>query len=162
MIPRQIGSKEMIFNPNQEYWQAFEANWESGGACTAVLSTHSPAACLPLTGLQQVSPPIGQPPKVFSITKDNHKIDFEAYEFTKDGKNLHVFRCFWPKKALSNSQIKFPSGGYSLEGRIKATLEGRRNLGGTMLALAIANLDSAQASLSKLQILATRGLVFSE
>ena len=47
MMPKQIGSKEMMFNPNQEYWQAFEANWESGGACTAVLSTHTHTHTLP-------------------------------------------------------------------------------------------------------------------
>ena len=158
MIPKQIGSREMIFNPNQEYWQAFEANWESGGACTAVLSTHSPAACLPLTGLQQVSPPIGQSPKVISITKDSHNITFEAYEFTKDGKKLHVFRCFWPSKALPDSQISFPGGGYSLHGRIQATLEGRRNVGGTMLALALANVDSTQMAITKLQILISQRL----
>ena len=151
----------MIFNPNQEYWQAFEANWESGGACTAVLSTHSPAACLPLTGLQQVSPPVGQSPKVISIAKDNYKIAFEAYEFTKNGKNLHVFRCFWPSKALPDSQIRFPSGGYSLEGRIQATIEGSRNVGGTMLALALANVDSSQTAIAKLQALANRRLSFS-
>ena len=55
MIPSKIRSQEKAINPNQEYWQAFEAEWESGGACTSVLSTHSPAACLPLTGLMQVS-----------------------------------------------------------------------------------------------------------
>jgi exosortase/archaeosortase family protein len=160
MIPKQIGSREMVFNPNQEYWQAFEANWESGGACTAVLSTHSPAACLPLTGLQQVSPPIGQSPKVISIAKDSHNIAFEAYEFTKDGKNLHVFRCFWPSKALPDSQIRFPSGGYSLDGRIQSTLEGRRNVGGTMLALALANVDSPQTAINKLQALVNQRLSF--
>ena len=160
MIPKQIGSREMIFNPNQEYWQAFEAKWESGGACTAVLSTHSPAACLPLTGLQQVSHPVGKSPKVISIAKDNRKIDFEAYEFTKDGKNLHVFRCFWPSKALPDSQIRFPSGGYSLEGRIQATIEGRRNVGGTMLALALANVDSTQTAITKLQSLVNQRLSF--
>jgi hypothetical protein len=160
MIPKQIGSREMIFNPNQEYWQAFEANWESGGACTAVLSTHSPAACLPLTGLQQVSPPIGQSPKVISIAKDSHNIAFEAYEFTKDGKNLHVFRCFWPSKALPDSQIRFPSGGYSLDGRILSTLEGRRNVGGTMLALALANVDSPHTAINKLQTLVNQHLSF--
>ena len=104
MIPKQIGSREMIFNSNQEYWQAFEANWESGGACTAVLSTHSPTACLPLTGLQQVSPQIGQSPNVISIVKDNYKIAFEAYEFTKEGKKLHVFRCFG-QQSIAGSQI---------------------------------------------------------
>ena len=158
MIPKQLGSEETFFNPEQEYWQAFEAEWESGGACTAVLSTHSPAACLPLTGLQQVSPPIGQSPKVISIAKDSHNIAFEAYEFTKDGKNLHVFRCFWSSKALPNSPIRFPSGGYSLDGRIQSTLEGRRNVGGTMLALALANVDSQQTAINKLQAMANQCL----
>ena len=88
MVPKQIGSRELIFNLNEEYWQAFEAKWESGGACTAVLSTHSPTACLPLTGLQQVSPPIGQTPRIISIAKDSYNIDFESYQFTKDKKTF--------------------------------------------------------------------------
>ena len=162
MIPNHLGSKEMTFNPNQEYWQAFEAVWESGGACTAVLSTHSPTACLPLTGLSQVSPPYGESPEVILITKDSHNIAFEAYEFTKDGKKLHVFRCFWPSKALPDSQIRFPSGGYSLDGRIQATIEGRRNVGGTMLALALANVDSRPTAIAKLQALANEHLSFKE
>ena len=162
MIPKQIGSREMIFNPNQEYWQAFEAKWETGGACTAVLSTHSPASCLPLTGLHQISPPVGQRPEIISIAKGSYKIDFEAYEFIKGGKNLHIFRCFWPNKALPDSRITFPSGGYSLEGRIQATLEGSRNVGGTMLALAVANSDSKQTAISKLQELTRNRLKLGE
>ena len=97
-------------------------------------------------------------PKVISIAKDSHNIAFEAYEFTKDGKNLHVFRCFWSSKALPNSPIRFPSGGYSLDGRIQSTLEGRRNVGGTMLALALANVDSQQTAINKLQALANQCL----
>ena len=31
LIPTKIGFQEKVLNPNQEYWQAFEANWESGG-----------------------------------------------------------------------------------------------------------------------------------
>ena len=86
--------REMIFNPSQEYWQAFEASWESGGACTAVLSTHS---WLPVQLDAASQPPIGQSPKVISIAKDSHNIAFEAYEFTKDGK-LHVFDAFGQAK----------------------------------------------------------------
>ena len=40
-----------------------ECNWDSGGACTAVLSTHTPESCLPLTGLVQINPPRGSPPR---------------------------------------------------------------------------------------------------
>ena len=161
MIPKQIGSREMIFNPKQEYWQAFEANWKSGGACTAVLSTHSPAACLPLTGLSQVSPQHGQPPEIISLEINGYKINFENYQFVKDGrKNLHVFRCFWPNKALPNTQNIFPSGGYSLKGRIEATLKGRRNVGGTMLALAIANVDSSKNATAKLKAFSNERIKF--
>ena len=50
----------LVVNPNDEYWQVFEACWDSGGACTAVLSTHSPESCLPLTGLTQINPALGK------------------------------------------------------------------------------------------------------
>ena len=151
-----------LINPNQEYWQAFEATWESGGACTAILSTHSPDSCLPLTGLIPVDPLPGQAPKIITVQVENRKISFEVYEFTKNRKKLYVFRCFWPRMQATGQTNHFPKGGYSLEGRIQSTLEGRRNVGGTMLALALANVDSPQTALAKLQVLANQRLSFGE
>ena len=151
-----------LINPNQEYWQAFEATWESGGACTAILSTHSPDSCLPLTGLIQVDPLPGQAPKIITVQVENRKISFEVYEFTKNRKKLYVFRCFWPRMQPTGQTNHFPKGGYSLEGRIQSTLEGKRNVGGTMLALALANVDSPQTALAKLQALAKQRLSFGE
>ena len=151
-----------VINPNQEYWQAFEATWESGGACTAILSTHSPDSCLPLTGLTQINPPPGQAPTIITIQVENREISFEVYEFTKNRKKLYVFRCFWPRMQAIGQANQFPKGGYSLEGRIQSTLEGRRNVGGTMLALALANVDSPQTALAKLQALANQRLSFGE
>ena len=151
-----------LINPNQEYWQAFEATWESGGACTAILSTHSPDSCLPLTGLTQINPPPGQAPTIITIQVENREISFEVYEFTKNRKKLYVFRCFWPRMQAIGQANQFPKGGYSFDGRIQATLEGRRNVGGTMLALALANVDSPQTALAKLQALANQRLSFGE
>ena len=151
-----------LINPNQEYWQAFEATWESGGACTAILSTHSPDSCLPLTGLTQINPPLGQAPTIITIQVENREISFEVYEFTKNRKKLYVFRCFWPRMQAIGQANQFPKGGYSLEGRIQSTLEGRRNVGGTMLALALANVDSPQTALAKLQALANQRLSFGK
>ena len=151
-----------LINPNQEYWQAFEATWESGGACTAILSTHSPDSCLPLTGLTQINPPLGQAPSVITVQVENREISFEVYEFTKNRKKLYVFRCFWPRMQAIGQANQFPKGGYSLEGRIQSTLEGRRNVGGTMLALALANVDSPQTALAKLQALANQRLSFGK
>ena len=151
-----------LINPNQEYWQAFEATWESGGACTAILSTHSPDSCLPLTGLTQINPPLGQAPSVITVQVENREISFEVYEFTKNRKKLYVFRCFWPRMQAIGQANQFPKGGYSFDGRIQSTLEGRRNVGGTMLALALANVESPQTALAKLQALANQRLSFGE
>lgn len=151
-----------LINPNQEYWQAFEATWESGGACTAILSTHSPDSCLPLTGLTQINPPLGQAPSVITIQVENREISFEVYEFTKNRKKLYVFRCFWPRMQAIGQANQFPKGGYSFDGRIQSTLEGRRNVGGTMLALALANVESPQTALAKLQALANQRLSFGK
>jgi exosortase/archaeosortase family protein len=145
-------------NPNLEYWQSFEATWESGGACTAVLSTHSPDSCLPLTGLTQINPIPGQKPQLILIKVGNHNISFEAYEFSRNRKKLFVFRCFWPYLQSPGQTNQFPSGGYNFYGRIKAAIEGRRNVGGTMIALAIANVDSLKTATLKLQQLADRRL----
>ncbi|MBT5715834.1 MAG: exosortase/archaeosortase family protein [Opitutae bacterium] len=147
-------------NPNLEYWQAFEATWESGGACTAVLSTHSPDSCLPLTGLTQINPIPGQKPLIVPIKVGSHNISFEAYEFSRNRRKLFVFRCFWPYLQSPGQTNQFPRGGYNFDGRIKAAIEGRRNVGGTMLALAIANVDSSQTAIGKLQTLANQRLSF--
>ena len=151
---------QLVINPNAEYWQAFQARWDSGGACTAVLSTHSPESCLPLTGLTQVNPAPGQEPILVPINIGDREVLFEAYEFSRNYRKLFVFRCFWPHKLAVGKPNLFPSGGYSFSGRIDSALEGRRNVGGTMLALALANVDSAQTAITKLQALANQRLSF--
>ena len=149
-------------NPSDEYWQVFEANWDSGGACTAVLSTHSPESCLPLTGLSQISPTPGQDPLLIPVEVNNRKILFEAYEFSRNHRKLSVFRCFWPSKLEPGQPNLFPRGGYSFGGRIESALQGRRNVGGTMLAVAVANINSLQDGINKLNSLANQRIKLIE
>ena len=141
---------DMAIDPNAEYWQAFQCNWESGGACTAVLSTHTPESCLPLTGLVQISPQRNASPTMTPVRIGDHDVLFETYEFARGPRKLFVFRCFWPKKILPGKTNLFPSGGYDFNGRINAALEGRRNVGGTMLAIAVANVSSRSVAIEKL------------
>ena len=148
-------------NPESEYWQAFECNWKSGGACTAVLSTHTPESCLPLTGLVQINPPRGSPPTIIPVRIADREVLFEMYEFARGPRKLFVSRCFWPNKLLPGKSNTFPSGGYDFKGRIDAAIEGRRNVGGTMLAIAVANLESTEVALTKLQNFANSRLRFT-
>ena len=157
--PNQLG--EFVIDQNDEYWQGFIARWEKGGACTAVLSTHSPDSCIPLTGLIQISPPPGEPAPILNIDIDGKLISFEAYEFSRHYRKLFVFRCFWPHKIATGQSNLFPQGGYNFSGRIDSAFEGRRNVGGTMLALALANVDSSKTATAKLQALANQRLSFS-
>ena len=78
---------------------------DSGGACTAVLSTHSPESCLPLTGLRQVNP-VAEHPPLTPVSVGERRILFEAYEFARNARKLFVFRCFWPNK-LSKGQPNY-------------------------------------------------------
>ena len=63
-----------------------------------------------------------------------------------------MFRCFWPSKILPGKLNLFPTGGYNFKGRIKAAIEGRRNVGGTMLAIAVANVESQSTAVEKLRL----------
>jgi exosortase len=137
-------------NPFAEYWQGFACFWNSGGACTAVLSTHSPDACLPLTGLQRISPLPGQMPEVVNVPIADYNVPFEAYVFEKDGQQLYVFRCFWPRKTTGGQFPLFPRGGYNFPGRIKAAWNGERNVGGTMIALCVGNVFDLETAKRKL------------
>ena len=78
----------------------------------------------------------------------------------KDFRKLFVFRCFWPHKLAYGQPNLFQRGGYNFSGRIDSALAGQRNVGGTMLALALSNVDSAQTAIAKLQALANRRLSF--
>ena len=89
----------------------------------------------------------------------SREIFFEKYEFSKNSRKLFVFRCFWPKKILPDQPNLFPRGGYSFDGRINSALEGRRNVGGTMIAIALANVDSPQTEIVKFENLVKRHLI---
>jgi exosortase len=149
---------QRTINYNSEYWQGFVANWETGGACTAVLSTHSPDTCLPLTGMTQISPPPGGKPSLIDLNVDGESISFEAYEFSRNYRRLFVFRCFWPHKMVVGQRNVFPSSGYNFSGRVNSALKGNRNVGGTMIALAVTNVASLEEAINKLRQLAKKRL----
>ena len=157
-----LSNGSLTINHDAEYWQGFLCSWESGGACTAILATHSPEACLPLSGLVQISPRPGGTPTIVSIPSGAHKIPFEAYQFAQGPQTLHVFRCFWPNKLdlATGSTPGFPKSGYDFSGRIKAAIEGRRNVGGSMLALCVANVSSQEEAIAKLHREVKERLVF--
>ena len=95
---------------------------------------------------------------MIAVQVGDRDVLFEMYEFARGPQKLFVFRCFWPSKLLPGKTNTFPTSGYDFKGRIDAAIEGRRNVGGTMIALALANLDSSQVALAKLQLLAKRHL----
>ena len=97
---------QLVINPNTEYWQAFEARWDSGGACTAVLSTHSPESCLPLTGLTQINPAHGQDLSCPIIIDDKYSL--KPLRFEETTVNYLFFRYLRPHKLAPDQLIFSP------------------------------------------------------
>ena len=95
---------------------------------------------------------------MIAVQVGDRDVLFEMYEFARGPQKLFVFRCFWPSKLLPGKSNMFPTSGYDFTGRIDAAIEGRRNVGGTMIAIALANVDSPQTALFKFQNLAKRHL----
>jgi len=147
---RKTSAGTLALNPHGEYWQGFACSWKSGGACMAVLSTHSPDACLPLSGLRKINPPLGQMPEITIISIGGYEVPFEGYEFEKEGNRLFVFRCFWPSKIHGNQFPGFPQGGYNFRSRIKSAWDADRNVGGTMIALCVGNVLDLETAKRKL------------
>ena len=122
-------------------------------------STHSPDSCLPLLvllkltlfpdGIQFLSQLKFQNAKYFLRLTSSLGTSVNSLFLGVSG---HISSPGQPNL--------FPRGGYNFNGRINSALEGRRNVGGAMIALAIANVENIQVALSKLQSLAIRRLSF--
>ena len=72
-------------------------------------------------------------------------LDFPSYEFEQNGRPLFVFVCIQEDKRVASGPAD--TGEWNLGGRLRAALDGKRNLGQRLLEVAILGLDDfAQAS----------------
>jgi hypothetical protein len=72
-------------------------------------------------------------------------LDFRSSEFEQNGQPLFVFVCIQEDKRVASGPADI--GEWNLRGRLRAALDGKRNLGQRLLEVAILGLDDfSQAS----------------
>lgn len=126
--------------PRGVRWWSFFAHWKPQRAALQLVRSHSPEICLPAIGrnFRTARPDLKLPAGRVSL-------DFRSYEFEQNGRPLFVFVCIQEDKRVPVGPAD--TGEWNLRGRLRAALDGKRNLGQRLLELAVLGLeDFSQAS----------------
>jgi exosortase len=126
--------------PRGVRWWSFFAHWKPRRAALQLVRSHSPEICLPAIGrnFRMARPDV-------NLRAGPVSLDFRSYEFEQNGRPLFVFVCIQEDKRVASGRAD--TGEWNLQGRVRAALDGKRNLGQRLLEVAILGLDDfAQAS----------------
>jgi exosortase len=126
-------------------WWSFFAHWKPQRAALQLVRSHSPEICLPAIGrnFRTARPEV-------KVGAGPVSLDFRSYEFEQNGRPLFVFVCIQEDKRVAAGPAD--TGEWNLRGRLRAALDGKRNLGQRLLELAVVGLDDfsqASAALAK-------------
>jgi len=120
-------------------WWTFFGHWKPQRAALQLVRSHSPEICLPAIGRTFR----GAQPDA-NVQTESVSLDFRSYEFEQDSRPLFVFVCIQEDKRVASAPAD--TGEWNLAGRLKAALDGKRNLGQRLLEIAVLGLDDfAQA-----------------
>jgi exosortase len=126
--------------PRGVRWWSFFAHWKPQRAALQLARSHSPEICLPAIGrnFRLARPDV-------NVRAGAVSLDFRSYEFEQNGRPLFVFVCVQEDKRVASGPSD--TGEWNLLGRLRAALDGKRNLGQRLLEVAVLGLDDfAQAS----------------
>ena len=131
--------------PRGVRWWTFFGHWKPQRAALQLVRSHSPEICLPAVGrtLRGARPDA-------NVQADSISLDFRSYEFEQNSRPLFVFVCIQEDKRVASAPADTDE--WNLASRLKAALEGKRNLGQRLLEIAVLGLDDfaqAKEALSK-------------
>jgi len=131
--------------PQGVRWWTFFGHWKPQRAALQLVRSHSPEICLPAIGriFRSARPDA-------NVQAGSVSLDFRSYEFEQNNRPLFVFVCIQEDKRVASALPD--SGEWNLSGRLKAALNGKRNLGQRLLEIAVLGLDDfaqAREALSK-------------
>ena len=152
---------QLVINPNTEYWQAFEARWDSGVPALRFSQLTHPSPASPLLVFPKSILPLGKILSSFPSKLTREKYSLKPTSSVETTVNYLFLDVSTTNLHLTNP-ICSPGRIQLFLCRIDSALGGRRNVGGTMLALALANVDSTQTAVAKLQPLPIGGFLLMQ
>ena len=106
--------------------------WLPGRTAALFVKTHRPDVCLPASGMTLVSDN-----GIQLLDVNGVKLPVRSYRFDSRGIPLHVFYCYWDARSSYESTKAANEEDWTAQGRIRAALRGRREIGAQMLELVV-------------------------
>jgi exosortase len=122
--------------PDGRHWMMYFFNWLPGRTAALFVKIHRPDVCLPASGLTLER---DNGIKLLSINGVN--LPVRSYRFDDHGIPLHVFYCYWDARSNYENVAAAEEEDWSAQGRVRAALRGRREVGAQMLEIIVWNYD---------------------
>jgi hypothetical protein len=123
-------------------WVLYFFRWLPGRTAARFVKIHRPDICLPASGRT-----MERDNGLRTIDLKGIKLPVRSYRFADRGVPLHVFYCYWDARSSYADAVAAAAEDWSPTGRVRAALQGRREIGAQMLELVVWGYDDdAQAT----------------
>jgi exosortase len=123
-------------------WMMYFFRWLPGRTAALFVKVHRPDVCLPASGLT-----LTRDDGIQLISVNGIKLPVRSYRFDNRGVPLHVMYCYWDARSSYDSVNAAIEEDWTARGRIRAALNGRREIGAQMLELVVwGYTDDAEAN----------------
>ena len=113
-------------------WMMYFFRWLPGRTAARFLKVHRPDICLPASGRTMERDNGIRMLEVNGIT-----LPVRTYRFDDRGVPLHVFYCYWDARSNYATAATAEFEDWSPRGRVRAALQGRREIGAQMLEIIV-------------------------
>jgi hypothetical protein len=116
--------------------------WLPGRTAARFVKVHRPDICLPASGRT-----MDRDNGLRMLAVNGVSLPVRSYRFDDRGVPLHVFYCYWDARSSYENVAAAESEDWSVRGRVRAALQGRREIGAQMLEVVVWGYqDDAEAS----------------
>lgn len=127
-------------------WMMYFFRWLPGHTAALFVKIHRPDICLPATGM------VLERDNGIRILKINDvSLPIRSYRFDDHGRPLHVFYCYWDARSSYQNVAEAVEEDWTSRGRIRAALQGRREIGAQMLEVIVWGYDADEEAAAALQ-----------
>ena len=128
-------------------WIMYFFKWLPGRTAARFVKVHRPDICLPASGRT-----MERDNGLRMIAVNGVNMPIRSYRFDDRGSPLHVFYCYWDARSSYESAAGAVAEDWSVRGRIRAALQGRRDIGAQILEIIVLGYqddDEANAALAR-------------
>ncbi|MDQ2824369.1 MAG: exosortase/archaeosortase family protein [Verrucomicrobiota bacterium] len=118
--------------PDGRRWIMYFFRWFPGRTAALFVKVHRPDICLPASGLT-----MNRDNGIRLLTVNGVNLPIRSYRFDDHGGSLHVFYCYWDARSSYENSKTAVEEDWSALGRLRAALQGRREIGAQMLEVAV-------------------------